>query len=379
MGLLEKDKRKFNVIIGSKKCGVCFGTSPSLAAKKVKGKSVAFYLKETTKDSKKKLYGPYSSKKRIVQRGGEENTLIDRICENVLKILRSCDKPVLFDSEMKRINNKYNILEQTYLFLGINHRQDKCKTLKEIITQRDIYTIPTGTDVSLEYCLCSLNEKKHSLVEIPFCNIHKLLINKRLNKNTDFYTSNWIKFIDFLRITIRLIEIEIREQRRKNNVRLEQFKTELNEETNKQLNEMTREIEKAKAFHAAQSGPANNRRFARAGPAEELTSNNHVNSELKKQPSYLLRNNELEELGINPNGNSIAANQPINLSQIPRNMLNPVARQRNLNPIQPSHNNQNKKLKLEERLAAALRNNNNKKPASTNNLSARLAAALRND
>lgn len=65
MALLEKDKRKFRVIIGSKKCGMCYGTSPSLAAKKVKEKSGAFYLKEITKDSKKKLYGPYSSKKGL--------------------------------------------------------------------------------------------------------------------------------------------------------------------------------------------------------------------------------------------------------------------------------------------------------------------------
>jgi hypothetical protein len=69
MSLLEKDKRKFSVIIGSKKCGVCSGASPYGAAKKVKGKSGAFYLKETTKDSKKKLYGPYLSKKKVVQRG----------------------------------------------------------------------------------------------------------------------------------------------------------------------------------------------------------------------------------------------------------------------------------------------------------------------
>lgn len=346
MGLLEKDKRKFNVIIGSKKCGVCFGTSPSLAAKKVKGKSVAFYLKETTKDSKKKLYGPYSSKKNVVQRGGEEKTLRDHICENVLKILRSCDKPVLFDSEMNRINKEYKILEKTYLFLGINHREDKCKTLKEIITQRDIYTIPTGTEVSLEYCLCSLNEKKHSLVEIPFCHINKLLINKRINKRTDFYTNNWSKLIKFLRITIRQIEFEILEQNKKNTEKLTGIRKQLNKEENKRFANLRREIEESRAFRAAQE----------AGPAEEQLNNNLNMISPKKPPSYLLNNRELAELGINPNGNSIAANQPINLSQIPRNMLNPVARQRNLNPIQPSHNNQNKKLKLEERLAAALRN-----------------------
>ena len=80
MSLLEKDKRKFSVIIGSKKCGVCSGASPSGAAKKVKGKSGSFYLKETTKGSKRKLYGPYSSKKKIVQRGG----LRFELCQNLI-------------------------------------------------------------------------------------------------------------------------------------------------------------------------------------------------------------------------------------------------------------------------------------------------------
>jgi hypothetical protein len=86
MGLLEKDKRKFTVIIGSKKCGVCCGTGPSLAAKKVNGKSGAFYLKETTKGSKKKLYGPYSSKKRVVQRGG----LRFELCQNLINFFLGC-------------------------------------------------------------------------------------------------------------------------------------------------------------------------------------------------------------------------------------------------------------------------------------------------
>lgn len=121
MSLLEKDKRKFSVIIGSKKCGVCSGASPSGAAKKVKGKSVAFYLKEMTKGSKKKLYGPYSSKKKVVQRGGEENTLRQQICNTVLEILRNCDRLRPVDEEM---SNKYKILKDAYSHLGINHRKD---------------------------------------------------------------------------------------------------------------------------------------------------------------------------------------------------------------------------------------------------------------
>ena len=108
MSLLEKDKRKFSVIIGSKKCGACSGASPSGAAKKVKGKSEAFYLKEMTKGSKKKLYGPYSSKKKVVQRGGElkENKIRQEICNDILEILRNCDRLRPVDEEM---SNKYNM------------------------------------------------------------------------------------------------------------------------------------------------------------------------------------------------------------------------------------------------------------------------------
>lgn len=278
MSLLEKDKRKFNIIIGSKKCGACFGTSPSLAAKKVKGKRVAFYLKETTKDSKKKLYGPYSSKKNIVQRGGE---LKEDIIRDVLNILNNCDDRSVFTNEL---NIKYKILENTYLLLGISSRKNKCNILKELLGLRSIYSTKNDKDFPLDFCLSEKNQKEHNLIELGFYTEHSSLILSKVGAvgSKIYYENNWLKFIHFLRITILQIEIEIREQRRKNNVKLKQFKEELNEVNQKQLNEMTREIEKAKAFHAAQSGPA-----------EEKPPN--------KPSQYLLTNNELRELGINPN------------------------------------------------------------------------------
>jgi hypothetical protein len=333
MSLLEKDKRKFNVIIGSKKCGACYGTSPSLAAKKVKGKSGAFYLKETTKDSKKKLYGPYSSKKRVVQRGG---TLKEDIIRDVLNILNNCDDLRVLTNEL---NIKYKILENTYVLLGINH--SKCNILKELLGLRSIYSIG-NQDFPLDFCLSEKNEKEHNLIEFGFYRERSSLILKKVDAvgSNVYYQNNWINFIKFLRIIILKIEIDIREQRRKNNVRLKQFKEELNKISQNQLKKMKCEIQEAKALYA-QAGPANNRRFARAGPAEELTSNNHVNS----------------KLGINPNGNSIAANSPTILSQIPLSMLQPVGRRRILNPIQPSHNTQNKMSILKARLQAALNNN----------------------
>jgi len=347
MGLLEKDKRKFNVIIGSKKCGACSGASPSLAAKKVKGKSGAFYLKETTKVSKKKLYGPYSSKKRVVQRGG---TLKEDIIRDVLKILNNCDDLSVFTNEL---NITYKILENTYLFLGISPRKDKCKILKELLGLRNIYSIG-NQNFPLYFCLSEKNEKEHNLIEFGFYTERSSLILSKVGAvgSKIYYQNNWLKFINFLRITILQIEIEILKKNKKTNIKLKDLQREFNKET-----------EEAKAL------------YAQAGPAEELTSNNHVNSGIKKNlPRYALTNEELGEF----NSSSVAANQPINLSQIPRNMLNPVSRRRNLNPIQPSHNNQNNMLTLQERLAAALRNNNNQKPNQQLTLQERLAA-IRND
>jgi len=143
MSLLEKDKRKFNVIIGSKKCGACYGTSPSLAAKKVKGKSGAFYLKETTKDSKKKLYGPYSSKKRVVQRGG----LRFELCQNLINFFLGCP-----DYNDKKIDDGYKSIENAFRLLGIsNYDQNRYTKLKYLIFLR------TNYDGAIPFCqlLCS--------------------------------------------------------------------------------------------------------------------------------------------------------------------------------------------------------------------------------
>lgn len=220
MSLLEKDKRKFSVIIGSKKCGACSGASPSGAARKVKGKSGAFYLKETTKGSKKKLYGPYSSKNKIVQRGGEEkrNILREMICENVLKILKQCDSIDTFDTEMNRINSVYKILEQAYSLLGIDGRMDKCNVLKDIIEVRDKYFILNKKNAEMKrfplcHCLCNLNIEENNLAEFGFIHSNFNFITSRIKSLTihhknNFYTNNWSKFIQFLRNIIRQIELD---------------------------------------------------------------------------------------------------------------------------------------------------------------------------
>lgn len=214
MSLLEKDKRKFSVIICSKKCGTCSGASPSGAARKVKGKSGAFYLKETTKGSKKKLYGPYSSKKKIVQRGGNK----EEICGNVLNILKRCDKIHKFDAEMYRINTQYSILDNAYLFLEIRKRSDKSDVLKDIIEERDKYFIlnkETGGQKKfpLCHCLCNLTIDENNLAELGFINSKFNFITSRIKSLTkrnedNFYRNNWLNFIKFLRDIIETINKE---------------------------------------------------------------------------------------------------------------------------------------------------------------------------
>lgn len=304
MGLLEKDKRKFTVVIGSKKCGVCCGTGPSLAAKKVKGKSSAFYLKETTKGSKKKLYGPYSSKKKVVQKGG---TLRENICENVLKILEQCGKEQEFEREMKKINVEYGILENTYLCLGINEKKNKCFVLSKILQIRRAYVISNHSDLKLLDCLCSTQ---------PNYNLEKMFIHQCKDQlfkilyyvtMTEYYTnfySNWEKLINFLRETIRKIETKTLEKNKKN---MNNLRNEFGNKPNLNLNRLKAQLEEARNLFA-QGGPAE-KQLPTNVTNEQLPTNvtNVTNEELlnlmfgnnqlgtkKPTPSYLIPNNNLE-------------------------------------------------------------------------------------
>jgi len=65
--MLKNSKRHFTVVIRNKENGLYISSTPSLAAKKAvsklcasnKKKKVEFYIREITRDSKKKTYGPY--------------------------------------------------------------------------------------------------------------------------------------------------------------------------------------------------------------------------------------------------------------------------------------------------------------------------------
>ena len=192
MDLLEKDKRKFNVIIGSKKCGLCSGASPSGAARKVKGKRSKFYLKETTKGSKKKLYGPYSSKKLVVQLGG----LRFELCKNLIDFFLIC--PSFMD---KKIDDGYKSIENAFRLLGIsNIDPDRYTKLKYLIFLRT-------QDEPIPFCelLCS---EDPNLSEDQSFNEVRFIVNSRDGINMQTLSPiNWINFIRHFKLQLKNMEI----------------------------------------------------------------------------------------------------------------------------------------------------------------------------
>ena len=275
--------------------------------------------------------------------GGEEKNLRENICNTVLEILRNCDKLRPVDEEM---NVKYRILENAYLSLEINYRTDKCRVLKDIIRRRDIYTTRLRQEFPLCHCLCSLPEIQNP-IEIGFCVSESTYCKNKTKTTGHFYDNNWSKLIIFLRIIIRQIEYDTVLNVNKTSKKLKGIRNELNEEENKRFDNLRREIKESREFHAAQ-----------VGPAEEQPNNNLNTTHSSKHPSYLLTNEELAELGINPNG-SLVAKPSTNLSQIPLSMLQPVGRRRNFKPNQPPHNSQTPQTNMSNLIARLAELNNN--------------------
>jgi hypothetical protein len=178
--------------------------------------------------------GPYSSKKKVVQKGG---TLRENICKNVLKILEQCDEEQDFVDEMLRINNKYKILETTYVLLGIRNKQNKCDILKKILKPRINYKTKNNRDFNLCHCLCS-DDKNISVIESQYCMEHSKLIKDLVDDNWyNFHDNNWIKFINFLRITIEKSRKHLQNYLKINEMRREKLRDRLKNIQNKENEE----------------------------------------------------------------------------------------------------------------------------------------------
>lgn len=122
--------RTFRLIFDGKKGGLVKGSSPSSAAKKASKKlsaetgktSFKFELQETTKDSKKKVYGPYKTKVKMAG-GAPKNTQellqyqeqqLQKITDELRRILK-IQKEYIGKSD-NNINKEINKLTQNVRF-----------------------------------------------------------------------------------------------------------------------------------------------------------------------------------------------------------------------------------------------------------------------
>ena len=124
--------RTFRLILDGKKGGLVKGSSPSSAAKKVgfytnsvkTGKSsIIFELQETTKDSKKKVYGPYKIK---IKMAGGVNPF-SPLSNNIKPNTKSLPPFVVNNS-----NDLPNHVNLSYNFSGVR-KNDLVKQLSTLI------------------------------------------------------------------------------------------------------------------------------------------------------------------------------------------------------------------------------------------------------
>jgi hypothetical protein len=125
--------RTFRLILDGKKGGLVKGSSPSSAAKKACKKlsaetgksSFKFELQETTKDSKKKVYGPYKIKVKMA--GGVRSPF--SVLSNHSKETRTSLPPFVANGLNDDLPNHVNF---NYNFSGVN-KSDLVKQLNTLI------------------------------------------------------------------------------------------------------------------------------------------------------------------------------------------------------------------------------------------------------
>jgi hypothetical protein len=123
--------RTFRLILDGKKGGLVKGSSPSSAAKKACKKlsaetgktSFKFELQETTKDSKKKVYGPYKIKVKMAGGGVNPFSPLSNKSNNTESL------PPFVVSKLNDLPNHVNL---NYKFSGVN-KSDLVKQLSTLI------------------------------------------------------------------------------------------------------------------------------------------------------------------------------------------------------------------------------------------------------
>ena len=228
--------------------------------------------------------------KKSLQKGGEEveNKLRIDISKEILNILEKCREEEVFRGEMKKLNDKYHILENTYRLLGIS----RCDILKNILIARRVplKTLNYGEDkYPLFNCLSSDDSNIH-VVEMAFCTDHGSLLEQKTRTTGDFYTNHWSKFIEFLRRIIRNIEKERLKKEHNQNNFMTKVRKELKMKNDKKSDEY---FNKARIEIAKGIKLMNNQEKAQAGLKNSnnnrlLASLYNMNNQKRVTPSYLL-------------------------------------------------------------------------------------------
>ena len=190
------EKRSFTVVINSKKYESYSASSPSLAAKKVKNKNGEFYLKETTKGSKKKVYGPYSSKKKIIQKGGDFNAR-KKICVDILTRLIDFHKKDTDDED-----NVYSV-KKAFEAFGIYRLYSGNPLFHNLIEEcrRKIQDPVFSTLISSGGIQLTEEEIKNEAAFYDKEEYKKKVGGAYLTKK------NWVNFSNYLKAHVRMIEI----------------------------------------------------------------------------------------------------------------------------------------------------------------------------
>ena len=225
-------KRHFTVVIGNKEHGLYVSSTPSSAARKAvsklcadnKNKKVEFYMRETTQDSNKKIYGPYLGEMKKLDKPIELKGRIIQYSVNVhLKKKSSTTKTAKkvgnklrggrieengtfepADFIFEHLSKSFNNNQPIHQMLNFQSKKKKVNIGKD---QLCFFLIPVKID----------DNKIYYKYAVYYSDSKKKLVIKKYNNNTELITDT--KFEDiplddsklFFKIIYHIINVRTRE------------------------------------------------------------------------------------------------------------------------------------------------------------------------
>jgi hypothetical protein len=196
-------KRHFTVVIGNKEHGLYISKTPSSAAKKVvsklcannKNKKVEFSIRETTQDSNKKFYGPYTGYMQKLEKPIE---LKGRVIQYkpIIKLLKRFSKMKggTIDEELQKLVEEESFSNAQIILNYSNTNWNMGKPFLFI----SLGASPAYTFIALDTLLKKI-KSSNSIVEIPLSGMSMIYTNEYTNPtqnkiNTfDRYISQFIR------------------------------------------------------------------------------------------------------------------------------------------------------------------------------------------